>query len=88
MSNLPFFAPHKYKRSATIQHEVPTNTPKVWVKKNLTIEYDSKDLRETDTTLCSSPKSKKGLQPNDFEFLRFLGNGKFGAVYLTRYLTI
>lgn len=84
MSNFPYFI-QKMKRQSTMPQDVPTNTPKMWPKKSITLELEAKDLRETDTTLCPSPRSKKNIKPDDFEFIKFLGNGKFGAVYLARY---
>lgn len=67
-------------------NEVFGTSTKPWSKKSLHIECDVKDLRETGSTLNPTPKNKKKIKPTDFEFLRFLGNGKFGSVYLARHI--
>lgn len=74
----------KIKKASTFDQEVPTNTPKFFPKKSFHIEIDSKDLRETDTTISSSPKNKKSVTISDFSIVKFLGNGKFGSVYLVK----
>ncbi len=76
--------PQKIKKTSTFDQEVPTNTPKFFPKKSFHIEIDSKDLRETDTTISSSPKNKKSVSISDFSIVKFLGNGKFGSVYLVK----
>ncbi len=76
--------PQKIKKTSTFDQEVTTNTPKFFPKKSFHIEIDSKDLRETDTTISSSPKNKKSVSISDFSIVKFLGNGKFGSVYLVK----
>lgn len=74
----------KIKKATTFDQEVPTNTPKFFPKKSFHIQIDSKDLRETDTTISSSPKNKKTVSISDFSIVKFLGNGKFGSVYMVK----
>lgn len=69
---------NRFKRISAINGEPSITSSRIWPKKSLQIEVDQKELRETDATLSSTPKNKKGIQPTDFAFLKFLGNGKFG----------
>jgi hypothetical protein len=64
-----------------------TNNFKIFPKRSLNIECDFTDLRDTGATLTPTPKNKikREICASDFEFIRFLGNGKFGSVYLARY---
>jgi len=85
MSNINLTGSNRFKRIPTTQTEYTANTTKLWSKKSLQIQVENKELRETDATLSSTPKHKRSIKPTDFAFLRFLGNGKFGSVYLAMY---
>ena len=81
---------NRTKRLTSYTQEVPTNTPKFIPKRSLTfceIKQKDKDLRETDVTLSEECKVKNmhNININDFQLIRFLGNGRFGTVYLARY---
>ncbi len=47
---------------------------------------DEKELRESDSTRCQSPKASIGqkLKISDFKKLRLIGNGKYGSVYMVK----
>jgi len=74
-----------FKKVPKAQYESSGSSSKLWFKKSLQIECETKDLRETGSTLNSTPKHQKKINPTDFEFIRSLGNGKFGSVYLVRH---
>lgn len=84
MLNTYTSSPNRLKKFSKTHGQYSTSNSRIWTKKNLHIDVDHKELRETDATLSSTPKNKKPILPTDFAFLRFLGNGKFGSVYLTR----
>jgi hypothetical protein len=85
MTNFFTGASNRFKRNISTVSEDSTGGPKLRPKKSLLIDVaESKELRETDATLSSTPKNLKAVQSTDFCILRFLGGGKFGAVYLVR----
>lgn len=75
----------KFNKAINFQN-LPAANMKVWPKRSLKLDCDVNDLRETGATLTPTPKNKikREISASDFEFLRFLGNGKFGSVYLAR----